>query len=1072
MSGDYSRLTFDPRRGFSGVRKQQGRVSLDSDFNELEAILDRRDRATTYDTVGQAVYPATTPTGFEILVPSAGKVTIGPGRAYVDGICAECFGGLSNLVDPAKSPFDPHLGNRVGSAPLAYESQPFFYAPGFPTVTTAAGTASLLYLDVWQREVTVYEDERLIEPALGGPDTDTRMQTAWQVKALTGEVGMTCATELASWTALTAPSSARLSSESTPVAPSAGPCVVSPVGGYTGLENRLYRVEVHRAGTLGGATKAQFKWSRDNASLAASVTKIVSAPASHSVITVGSTGRDSWMRFEVDQHLELLDDHVEFAMRESEIGGPMVKILDVNHATGEILVDKDLSSFVIAPSRHPRIRRWDTATPAEPLVRDAGVNVATALEEGITVTFNGVATDTLHAGDHWVIAARTVEGTSQKLVHEPPRGIHHHFMRLGVVTAGSTVVASCRVKWPPECTCEEGQGCGCDACVTRESHDSGELTIQAAIDEVIAAGGGTVCIGIGIFVVQDTVTVKGGVSVRIRGSGAGTVIHHRNGGAAMVVDGFVDLDIRDLTLVCEREGERAQRCLQVGNSAFVTLERLNVIDDPLGLVQFLGNTSVSKNSGAALALDGLVLGLSVSRCLLAGASAGVAPLAALDNQQEGNLVTVDLTLRDNVVVAGLVGLQLGTLDGTTPVIHVAGTTVEDNSVYGCLQTGLQLDGEVPVGAVQVIRNVVGSLGTGCVVGTDHTTLATNTIVGIARDTDQERFGVELISGAKSQLRDVHVANNEITRFVDSAVRLDGSFTDATFTGNTIAECGGGVNMTTESSGDVVTVSGNRIRDLTSSRRREFVPAGVTLVRVAQAGVHDNVVDRVFADDNVLGVFGVATIGCAAAQFSRNHVHDVHSDRGTEFSAGIGCFETFTAVDVADNIVGMTAKGGFALQIGWPDRGRPPEWARLVVDAAGSRFWVSRTSAAKVGRRDNRLPSHVGGNLFQTAGEVPCVLVAEPSAGIFDANQCHHEAGHSPIVAIDAFSLAFTSNQVRAEQENVSVRLRIGDQGFVEIDNQQVFGEALTVLGNLTNGPIEVNGNPLGNPWIPLNIRLT
>lgn len=1069
MSGDYSRLTFDPRRGFSGVRKQQGRVSLDSDFNELEAILDRRDRAATYDIVGPAVYPSTTPTAFEILVASVGKVTIGPGRAYVDGICAECFGDPGDLVDPAKSPFDPHLGNRVGAAPLAYEDQPFFYAPNFPTVTAAPGTASLIYLDVWQREVTAYEDERLIEPALGGPDTDTRMQTAWQVKALDGDAGLACSTELAAWTALTAPSSARLSSESTPVAPSAGPCVVSPVGGYTGLENRLYRVEVHRAGTLGGATRAQFKWSRDNASLAASVRKIVSAPASHSVITVGSTGRDSWMRFEVDQHLELLDDHVEFAMRESGVGGPMVKVLDVNHATGEILVDQDLSSFAIAAARHPRVRRWDSAAPAEPLVRDAGVNVTTPLEEGITVTFKGVATDTLHAGDYWVIAARTVEGTSETLVHEPPRGIHHHYMKLGVLPAAGTVVTPCRTEWPPECTCEEGEGCGCDACVTEESHDSGELTIQAAVDQVIAAGGGTVCIGIGVFLVQDTVSVKGGVSVRIRGSGANTVIHHRSGGAAMVVDGCLDLGIRDLTLVTEREGDQAQRCLQVGNSAFVDLERLNVIDDPFGLVQFLGNTSVSEKIGAALCLDGLVLGLSVSRCLLAGASAGIAPLAVLDNQQSG-LVTADLTIRDNVIVAALTGVLLGTLDGTTPVIHLDGTTVADNSVHGCLRAGVQLGGEVPFGAIRVRDNVVDSFGTGCVVGTDHTSLVANTLLGIARDSEQARFGVELIAGARPQLSDVHVADNGIARFADSAVRLDGAFTDATFTGNTIADCGGGVNMTLDSSGDVLTVSGNRIRD-TIGRGRGVVAGGVTLVRVAQADLRDNTVARVSAADSLFGAFGVATIGCASARLSRNEVHDVRSDRGPEFSAGIGCFETFGSLDVADNISVMTPEGGFALLIGWPRRDNP-EWANLVVDAGEARFFVSATSVAKVVRRNNRQPSHVGGNLLRAAGEVPCVLVSEPSAGIFADNQCHHESGQSPIVTIDAFSLAFTSNQVRAEQENVSVRLRIGDQGFVEIDNQQVFGEALTALGNLTNGPIEVNGNPLGNPWSPLNIRLS
>ena len=96
MSGDYTRFTFDPAKVFSGVHKQQGRVSLDADFNEFEEILDRRDRSEMYDTVGHAVVPATTPDGFAIGVDASNKLTIGIGRMYVDGIQPECFGDMSD----------------------------------------------------------------------------------------------------------------------------------------------------------------------------------------------------------------------------------------------------------------------------------------------------------------------------------------------------------------------------------------------------------------------------------------------------------------------------------------------------------------------------------------------------------------------------------------------------------------------------------------------------------------------------------------------------------------------------------------------------------------------------------------------------------------------------------------------------------------------------------------------------------------------------------------------------------------------------------------------------------------
>ena len=42
MTGDYTRFSFDPRKRYSGVLMQQGRVQLDSDWNEEIDILRRR----------------------------------------------------------------------------------------------------------------------------------------------------------------------------------------------------------------------------------------------------------------------------------------------------------------------------------------------------------------------------------------------------------------------------------------------------------------------------------------------------------------------------------------------------------------------------------------------------------------------------------------------------------------------------------------------------------------------------------------------------------------------------------------------------------------------------------------------------------------------------------------------------------------------------------------------------------------------------------------------------------------------------------------------------------------------
>ena len=57
MSFDGSRFTFDPWNDFAGVVMQQGRVQLDSDWNEWLGELGRRIRAGTLDTFGRAVVP-------------------------------------------------------------------------------------------------------------------------------------------------------------------------------------------------------------------------------------------------------------------------------------------------------------------------------------------------------------------------------------------------------------------------------------------------------------------------------------------------------------------------------------------------------------------------------------------------------------------------------------------------------------------------------------------------------------------------------------------------------------------------------------------------------------------------------------------------------------------------------------------------------------------------------------------------------------------------------------------------------------------------------------------------------
>jgi hypothetical protein len=185
MKGDFSRTTFDPRKHYSGVLMQQGRVQVDADWNEQEAIQRRRTQVEARDVIGACGAPEDA-AGFEVDITGT-KLTIGAGRFYVDGILAE-----SETDD------------------LPYEDQPDLLDPPSWTdaLVQAGASYGLVYLDVWERHLTALDDRLLREVALGAPDTATRVKTVWQVRVLPldrgGDTVPDCDDTFPEWDALVA----------------------------------------------------------------------------------------------------------------------------------------------------------------------------------------------------------------------------------------------------------------------------------------------------------------------------------------------------------------------------------------------------------------------------------------------------------------------------------------------------------------------------------------------------------------------------------------------------------------------------------------------------------------------------------------------------------------------------------------------------------------------------------------------------------------------------------------------------------------------------------------------------
>ncbi|MGD0376629.1 MAG: DUF6519 domain-containing protein [Streptosporangiaceae bacterium] len=546
MTFDTSRSTFDPWNDYSAVVMEQGRVQLDSDWNEWLAEISRRTRAGTLDLVGRAAYPPTTPFAFQVTASVTGttnSLSIGRGRMYVDGLLAENHGTRASAAwDPALAELSgsPQPPPATDTDPVDFTAQP--YAPG-ATVPTGNG-AYLAYLDVWTRPVTWLEDTDLVDKAVA-VDTTGRLQTVWQVRLLPVPGGSTwsCATPDSDIPYPSA-SAGQLTTAVIPN-PSAGPCCLTDDTGYTGLENQNYRVEIHQGGSgsdtanLSGAT---FKWSRDNGSVSTGVTSIASAtntlnePASQ--LTVLSLGRDQVLGLSPGDWIEILDDAHQLNGQPGELH--QIDSIDVSSRTITLTATLSASFPVGQPAlnSHTRIVRWDQsgkvyeqdgttvwwdlgAAGSNGTIPMPGQDTTLILESGVTVTFSlSTPTGAFNAADFWTFAARAADGSVQELAAAPPQGIQHHYTKLSIVTFTSPPsYPDCRTPFP-------SGGADCDCCCTCTVGDgvvsTGKFSsIQAAINSLPSTGG-EVCIGAGRYF--ENVVIRNAADVVVHGCGRQTRI--------------------------------------------------------------------------------------------------------------------------------------------------------------------------------------------------------------------------------------------------------------------------------------------------------------------------------------------------------------------------------------------------------------------------------------------------------------------------------------------------------------------------------------------------------------------
>ena len=999
-------------------------------------------------------------------------LTIGKGRLYVDGLLAENHGAVSG--DDASRRFDPLLGEPFFADPILYAAQP--YLPEPPPLPTAG--RHLVYLDVWDRERSYLDEPGLVESAVG-VETSARVQTVWQVRTLGEDAGNAgCASpdaDLPGWADMIAPSTGVLSTGTYEVAPVDDPCVLPPTGGYRGLENQLYRVEIHDGGAPGTAT---FKWSRENAAVGARVTAMVAGGE----LELATLGRDDVLSIKTGDWIEIIDDRSELAQAPGQL-----RKVTVDAATRRItfapalpaaMLPGSFPDFAFADAHSLRVCRWDqhgkvfrlgsAGTPVQAADLDAagstGAIVVPAaattflLENGVTVRFDVTGPKGFRSGDFWVFAARTADASVELLDHAPPRGLHHHYARLALWDVGAGTVTDCRQPWPP--ATGEGHDCACTACVTAASHASGQFTIQDAVNQV-AQTGGTVCLGVGQYALAAPVQVVGARAVRIAGQGAATLI--ATAGTAFALRNGVAIGIERLAILSLGR----QPAIAVDTAIGLTLRQL-----------VIAVLETNDGRAAAIALSGVVAfavieqnGILASTGILANDPTAPVQAPPGANVSPPFLLAASLRIRDNALWCRRQGIVL---DGR--VIHLLETQLDGNDGIGCSVVGISaLGAGLPGATVAIDRNTLSLTGAGIRCALRSAAITGNVVVSTATGDAARTAGIALPPGLDRGGIDLaQLLANQVSGFGLAGIVIGTPVRDLLVKQNVVSRCGNGILST----GEAISIENNHLRDIGAANARDAAGGlviGIGVVRAGAATVAGNTLRNIGTTQvQAAARAGILLVATDKVRVTGNDMVGVGP--GGDFvgpAFGVAALAPMTGFAIAGNRIDREADA--------PDQPGAGEWIGLALRELPPVGQWTRTGTTSIVRVDaaRTLVLDAGRAYLSTGAVSPAGAVAITGATGTVLGNTIDARGDAPAVEIAARECQFNDNRVDARfNRRAAVRIAAG---IVTFASNRVTGDELSVqitgatektaaiVGNITRRGIALSGGPVPAPWNALNL---
>jgi hypothetical protein len=539
MASDRTRTSDDLRQGYCAVDFQQGRVTVDRDFNALQEIAADGRRAEVLDVVG----PSGTPDdGFLIDFAAAapGDFVIQAGTMYL--------GGLRVAFEPPGQ----------GQPPIGYFNQPDWLFPDLPARTGAG--RELVFLHVRELVVSGREDDDLLDRALGGPDTAARRRRLVRVRRLPVAATADCQ---AAWAQAQDawqdqgyafdPATMRLMPTATlqvgvPAPPGPpDPCEPAAQGGYLGADNQLIRVRLTGPDSL--------VWGYDNASF---LYKVDAVAADHRTLTISPPPVDATRYPRAGQAVEVLRSaaRLDNGRYAAEADGIVTTLLGGYDASGQVVLTNDLPPEYrpLDQTGNPLyLRIWKAR--AEGFVSGSAVPLdPTGLE--VSPTTQGQP-----AGDFWMIAVRPSEPPQiypDRFLAgpQPPDGPRQWACPLAVIewdAAGAGQrVADCRVHFDNLAALTARGAGGCCTVTLRPQDVTAASPLQAALDRAQsqAAGALRVCLGAGTYILDQPLRLaKAFTGLTLEGCGGTVTLRGAKNASALFLDGLIVLtDAADVTL--------------------------------------------------------------------------------------------------------------------------------------------------------------------------------------------------------------------------------------------------------------------------------------------------------------------------------------------------------------------------------------------------------------------------------------------------------------------------------------------------------------------------------------------